>query len=165
MKTKLIMHSPFKLIIQMSGAPGSGKSSIANLLAQSELINAVVINHDLIKSFFLELDMSLDQAAKLAYRLDWTLAEDMIKQGRSVIIDSVCNYNELINDGIALARKYGYDYKYIECKVGDIDLLDRRLQTRTSLRSQRTGVNRPPAGATPRRTHSRPAPDPQCRPA
>ena len=148
MKTKLIMHSPFKLIIQMSGAPGSGKSSIANLLAQSELINAVVINHDLIKSFFLELDMSLDQAAKLAYRLDWTLAEDMIKQGRSVIIDSVCNYNELINDGIALARKYGYDYKYIECKVGDIDLLDRRLQTRTSLRSQRTGVNRPPAGAS-----------------
>jgi predicted kinase len=135
------MH-PRKLLIQMSGSPGSGKSTVAKLLAQS--IDGVVINHDLIKSFFLENEMSFDQSAKLAYSLDWRLAEDMIKQGRSVIIDSVCNYPEVLDRGTALAQQYGYDYKYVECRVDNLDLLDRRLQNRVSLRSQRTGVNHPP---------------------
>lgn len=116
------MHLPRKLLIQMSGAPGSGKSTVANLLAQS--IGGVVVNHDLIKSFFLENDILFDQSAKMAYRFDWILAEDMIRQGRNVIIDSTCNYNEVLEQGIALARQYGYDYRCIECRVDDIDLLD-----------------------------------------
>lgn len=86
-----------KFLIQMSGAPGSGKSTLANLLAKS--INGVVINHDLIKSFFLENDNDFEQAAKLAYRLDRVLAEDLMKQGRNVIIDSVCNYEEVLEAG------------------------------------------------------------------
>ncbi|TVY34094.1 hypothetical protein LSUB1_G006173 [Lachnellula subtilissima] len=126
----------------MSGGPGSGKSTIANLLAQS--IDGVVINHDLIKSFFLENGMLFDQAAKFAYGLDWRLAEDLIKQGRSVILDSVCNYNETLDRGTALAKLYGYEYKYVDCRVDDVDLLDRRLQSRVSLRSQRTGMDCPP---------------------
>ena len=140
------MHLPRKLLIQMSSAPGSGKSTVANLLAQS--IDGVVINHDLIKSFFLEVDISFDQSAKLTYRFDWILAEDMIKQGRNVIIDSTCNYNEVLDQGTALARQYGYDYRYVECRVDDVDLLHRRLCNRVSLRSQRTGVNRPPPDAS-----------------
>lgn len=68
----------------------------------------------------------------------------MIKQGRSVIIDSTCNYDEVLNQGTALARQYGYSYKYIECRVDDIDMLDRRLRDRVSLRGRRTGVNHPP---------------------
>ena len=81
----------------MSGAPGSGKSTVANLLAKS--IDGVVINHDLINSFSLENDISFDQSAKLTYRFDWVLAEDMIKQGRNVIIDSTCNYDEVLDPG------------------------------------------------------------------
>lgn len=140
------MHLPRKLLIQMSGAPGSGKSTVARLLAQ--LIDAVVINHDLIKSFFLENDISFDQSAKLTYRFDWLLAEDMIKQGRNVIIDSTCNYNEVLNQGTALARQYGYNYQYFECRVDDVDLLDRRLRNRIPLRSQRTGVSCTPPDAS-----------------
>lgn len=144
------MHLPRKVLIQMSGAPGSGKSTLANLLSQS--IDGVVINHDLIKSFFLENDILFEQSAKLTYRFDWILAEDMIKQGRNVIIDSTCNYIEVLDQGTALARQYGYDYKYVECRVADIDLLDYRLRNRAPLRSQRTGVDRPPpdvSGALP----------------
>lgn len=136
------MSLPRKVIIQMSGAPGSGKSTVAKLVAQ--LIDGVVINHDLIKSFFLDADISFDQSAKLSYRFDWVLAEDMIKQGRSVIIDSTCNHDELLDNGAALAQKYGYDYKYVECKVQDFELLDQRLRDRVPLRSQRTGVYCPP---------------------
>lgn len=140
------MNLPRKLFVQMSGAPGSGKSTMAKLLAQS--IDGVVINHDLIKSFFLENDIFFDESAKLTYRFDWVLAEDMIKQGRSVIIDSICNYNEVLEQGTALARRYGYDYKYVECRIDNIDLLDQRLCSRVSQRSQRTGVNRPPPDAS-----------------
>jgi hypothetical protein len=82
--------------------------------------------------------------AKLTYNLQWTLAEDVIKQGRTVIIGSTCNYKETLTQGTALAERYGFEYKHVECKVNDIDLLDQRLQSRVSLRSQRKGVNVPP---------------------
>ncbi|KAI0447707.1 hypothetical protein F4803DRAFT_545764 [Xylaria telfairii] len=136
------MGAPAKFLIQMSGPPGSGKSTLARLLARA--INGVVINHDLIKAFFLESSFSFQDSSRLTYRLDWALAEDMIQQGRSVIIDSVCNYDEVLDRGTALAEKYGCTYRYVECRVEDMDLLDRRLRDRTPLRSQRTGVNEPP---------------------
>lgn len=139
------MHLPRKLLIQMSGAPGSGKCTVANLLAPP--IDAVVVNHDRIKAFFLESNAFFDQSGKLTYRLDWILAEGIIKQGWSVIIDCPCNFHEIIEQGTALARKYGYDYKYVECKVNYTDLLDRRLRNRVPLRSQRTGVDVPPPDA------------------
>jgi predicted kinase len=136
------MTSPRKLFIQMSGAPASGKSTIANLLAQS--INGIVINHDLIKSFFLSNSILFPNSAKLAYDFDRVLAEDMMKQGHNVIMDSTCNYSEVLEQGTALARQYGYDYYYLECRVDDVDLLDGRLRNRVALRSQRTGVEIPP---------------------
>ena len=115
---------------------------MAELLAQS--INGVIINHDLIKSFFLEKDISFNESSKLTYGLDWVLAEDMIKQKRNIVMDSICNYNEVLEQGTALARRYGYDYRYVECRVKDIDLLDRRLRDRVPMRCQLTGVTRPP---------------------
>lgn len=137
---------PSKLFIQMSGAPGSGKSTTANLLAKR--INAITIPHDVIKSALLEDSfVSFDTAAKMAYRTDWALAEALIQQGRSVIIDSVCNYQETLDQGRGLALKYEYEYWYLEIRsdVNDLDLLDERLRTRVPLRAQRTGIlARPP---------------------
>ena len=136
---------PGKIFIQMSGAPGSGKSTTAKLLARS--INAVVIDHDVLRSTALEHEITLDKAAKLAYDLGWALSEDILKQERNVIIDSPCNYQETLDRGTALARRHGYTYWYVECKVDDIGLLDERLRKRAPMRSQRTGVNRPPPDA------------------
>lgn len=140
------MSSSRKMLVQMAGAPGSGKSTVANLLAQS--INGVVISHDLIKSFFLENDICFEKASKLTYDFDWVLAEDLIKQGRNVIIDSTCYYEQIVEQGSALARKYGLAYEYIECKVGDLEVLDGRLRSREPMRSQRAAIDRPPPDAT-----------------
>lgn len=129
----------------MSGAPGSGKSTMAKLLRQS--IGGVVVDHDILRSSFLEAEVPFDKAAKHAYELQWTLAEDMMKQGLAVFMDSVCNYEQVLNQGSALAKKYGYTYWYVECQVKDIDLLDKRLRARDPLPSQRTGVELPPAAA------------------
>ncbi|KFY55366.1 hypothetical protein V497_07009 [Pseudogymnoascus sp. VKM F-4516 (FW-969)] len=132
-------------IIQLSGPPGSGKSTIARSLAPH--LNAVVINHDLLKSFFLSLSHPFDESAKLAYRLDWVLAADLLAQGRSVIVDSVCNYAELFEKGEEVAAECGARYRFVRCKVGDVEVLERRLRGRVAMRSQRTGIEKPPVDA------------------
>ncbi|RFU74583.1 atp-binding [Trichoderma arundinaceum] len=140
-------QTPHKLFIQMSGAPGSGKSTMAKMLGCS--IDGVIIDHDVIRSTLLKAStpFAFDQAAALAYQLQWALAQDMMKQGRSIIIDSTCNFQEVLDQGSALAKQYGFTYWYVECKVQDIDLLDQRLRSRDPMASQRTGVDCPPAAA------------------
>jgi predicted kinase len=128
----------------MSGAPGSGKSTLANLLAHS--LNGIVIDHDLIRSF-LSTSIPFSQSAQLSYSFQWVLASDILKQGRSVIVDSTCNYDETVNQGMALAKQCGVEYKYVECRVEDVELLDRRLRGRVPMRSQRSGVCLPPPDA------------------
>jgi predicted kinase len=136
-----------KLLIQMSGAPGSGKSTIARLLRPS--INGIIIDHDVLRSALLETGIvSFDQAAKQAYQLQWAQAQDFMSQGvGSVIIDSTCNYPEVVEQGTSLAACHGYTYWYIECKVDDVDLLDRRMRGRQPMASQRSAVDCPPAAA------------------
>ncbi|CZT11357.1 uncharacterized protein RAG0_15527 [Rhynchosporium agropyri] len=97
-----------KLFIQMSGAPGSGKSSMAKLLASA--IDGIVIDHDILRSSFLDADIPFHQAAKHAYDLQWRLAEDFIKQGvaHSIIIDSTCNYLEVLNRVSFLAAQHNF---------------------------------------------------------
>ncbi|KAI1111840.1 P-loop containing nucleoside triphosphate hydrolase protein [Nemania sp. NC0429] len=142
-----------KLIIQMSGAPGSGKSTIARLLRPH--INGVVIDHDVLRSSLLvssaaSTPSAFDHAAKQAYELQWALAGDLMRQGvDAVIIDSACNYAALLERGSSLAAEHGYRYWYVECRVGDgdVDLLDRRLRARPAMPSQRSAVDGPPAAA------------------
>ncbi|KFY29332.1 hypothetical protein V493_02398 [Pseudogymnoascus sp. VKM F-4281 (FW-2241)] len=129
----------------MSGAPGSGKSTIAQHLARS--LGGTVINHDLLKTFFLDTQHAFDEAAKLAYRLDWVLAEDLLKQGHSVVIDSVCNYAELVERGEGMAREYGVLYRFVECRVEEMEVLEGRLRGRVAMRSQRKGIECPPMDA------------------
>jgi predicted kinase len=143
------MNQRRKVIIQMSGPPGSGKSTTAKPLGKA--LDAIIIDNDMIKSFFLESDIfahnedPFDQSAKLAYKFQWVLAEDMVKQGRSVIMDCVCNFSPVLENGSALAKKFGFAYQYVEITTNSMELLDQRLQQRVPLRSQRTGVYRPPA--------------------
>ena len=129
----------------MSGAPGSGKSTIAALLRQ--WIGGVVIDHDVLRSSLLKSGIPFGQAAQHAYQLQWALAQNFIKQDLIVIIDSICNYQNVLDQGSALAKQYNYTYWYVECRVQDIDLLDQRLRFRDSMMSQPTGIDRPPAAA------------------
>jgi predicted kinase len=130
----------------MSGAPGSGKSTVARLLRPR--INGIIIDHDVLRSALLEAAIiPFDDAAKQAYLLQWKLAEDFMNQGVSVIVDSTCNYPEVLERGTTLAARHGYDYWYVECQVGDIDLLNERLRNRSGMLSQRSAVDCPPVAA------------------
>lgn len=66
-----------------------------------------------------------------------------------MIIDSTCNYQECLDTGMELAEKFGVRYVYVEyrVKVEDIGVSDERLSGREGMRSQRSGVARPPVDA------------------
>lgn len=146
MATEETSQTTQKLFIQMSGAPGSGKSTVARLLGRS-IWNTVVIDHDVLRSALLDSNMPFEEAAKHAYQLQWKLAQDLMEQSFNVIVDSTCNFQTILDQGSALAKHYGYSFWYVECKVGDIDVLDHRLGKRHAMKSQRTGVHNPPAAA------------------
>lgn len=132
-----------QLFIQMSGAPGSGKTTIADSLARR--IGAVVIDHDVTKSALLAANVPVDLAGVASYQVLGAMAQHLLRQGFHVIFDSPCYYRELLERGQQLAQAAGANYLYIECRVADLDELDRRLCTRPSLPSQVTSVYSSPA--------------------
>ena len=58
----------------MLGASGPVKSNMVTLPT-----DRVAIDHDLIKSFFLENNTSLNQSPKMMRPFDWIPVEDMVK--------------------------------------------------------------------------------------
>ena len=127
--------------VQTSGFPGSGKSTLSRQIAKRT--GAVIIDHDIVKSALLTSfkdisDISIDEKrmGKVAYKIDWSLIDFHLSQGQSVILDSPCFYQEMIDKGRALADKYHTSYKYIECFLNDFQETNHRLKSRDRLVSQ-----------------------------
>jgi predicted kinase len=129
----------------MSGAPGAGKSTIAAEL--SRRYRMVSIDHDLVKSTLLQEGGTFPDAGRAGYRIVTSLAESILEQGHTVIIDSPCFYRELLDNGEAIAQRRDARYLYIECRLDDLDEIDRRLRSRSPRRSQRSSVDGPPPDA------------------
>ncbi|MFU2032892.1 ATP-binding protein [Bacillus wiedmannii] len=100
-------------LLQMSGFPGSGKSTVSKYIAK--LTGAVIVDHDVLKS---------------------ALIDSYLEQGHSVILDSPCLYEGMVEKGIKLSNKHGVKYKYIECYLNDMEEINHRLQTRKRMVSQ-----------------------------
>lgn len=124
--------------IQMSGFPGSGKSTLSREIAKQ--LKAVIVDHDIVKSSLMEslLDVPIDPrlAGRVSYNIDWSLVDFYLSQGHNVILDSPCLYDELIEKGITLSEKYQVKYKYVECYLNDMKEVNRRLQNRQKMISQ-----------------------------
>ncbi|MBN3554037.1 ATP-binding protein [Fictibacillus nanhaiensis] len=124
--------------VQMSGFPGSGKSTLAREIAKET--GAVIIDHDVVKTALLQsiAEASIDarSAGAVSYHIDWSLIDSMLSQGRSVIFDSPCLYEEMIEKGTSLTKKYGVTYKYVECYLDNRNEINRRLKSRDRMISQ-----------------------------
>ena len=132
-------------LLQMAGTSGTGKSTLAQKIAQQTA--AVVIDYDVIKSAALEAGTSWDMSGRVGYRASRAIASSLLEQGISVILDSPCRFEFIVNGGLALAAQYHIPYAFIECLLTDEDELRRRIQSRKPQRSQRVAFDKPPIDA------------------
>ena len=126
--------------VQMSGFPGSGKSVLSQEIAKQ--FGAIIVDHDIVKSALMnsidETPIDPKLAGKISYNIDWSLVDFYFSQGHNVILDSPCLYDELIEKGLSLTEKYKVKYKYVECRLDDINEINRRLNERERMVSQIT---------------------------
>ncbi|ASJ48804.1 AAA family ATPase [Bacillus cereus] len=124
--------------VQMSGFPGSGKSTLSRQIAKRT--GAIIIDHDIVKSALLnsieEVSINANLAGKISYNIDWSLIEFYLSQGQAVIFDSPCLYEEMVKKGTDLSEKYNVKYKYVECYIDDMDEINFRLKNRERMISQ-----------------------------
>jgi predicted kinase len=129
--------------LQMSGFPGTGKSTLAREIGKRT--GAVVIDHDVVKSALLlsleEGTLDPNLAGNISYNIDWSLLDYQLSQGNSVVFDSPCFYEEMIEKGTGLAKKYNVAYKYVECSLKDFHLVNERLRNRDRMISQFSEAN------------------------
>lgn len=121
-------------VIQMHGEPGSGKSTLARALAQNS--DFVVLDKDLVKSGLLVSGVPEAVAGPAAYEAHFRLAEDLLRQGHSVVLDSPCYWEEIERRGRGLSSQASARYVMIETICPDRDEIARRLQRRVRLESQ-----------------------------
>ncbi|MBQ0741336.1 hypothetical protein J9332_44400, partial [Aquimarina celericrescens] len=69
-------------------------------------------------------------AGSISYDIEWALIDFHLSQGHSVILDSPCFYEEMLEKGQSLSKKHQANYKYIECYLEDFIEINRRLKTR-----------------------------------
>ena len=69
--------------VQMSGFPGSGKSTLSRQIAKRT--KAVIIDHDIVKSSLLHsregIPMDPKLAGKISYNIDWSLIDFSFRKG------------------------------------------------------------------------------------
>lgn len=126
------------MLVQMAGAPGSGKSTVARGLAAA--LGFAVLDHDVSKTALLDADRPFDAAGRESYAVLLAFADDLLGQRLGVIIDSPCYYDTLLSAGQSMAARHGVPYRYVEC-VADMSTLDDRLRSRSRRPSQVQAVD------------------------
>ena len=100
------MHGPH--LIVLSGLPGSGKSTIAELLAKR--LRLPIFSVDPIQSAIVEAGIARSfETGLAAYLVAATLADEQLKVGGSVIIDAVNAEEEGKDVWRGLAKKHGIE--------------------------------------------------------
>lgn len=121
-------------LLQMAGFPGSGKSTLAKEIARHR--DVVVIDRDVVKSSMMESGVGLDIVNNASYNVVFSLSKYYLNIKKNVIIDTPCFYDRILENGIEIAKTFGAEYKYIECRLEDFDEVSSRLRTRECSVSQ-----------------------------
>lgn len=134
------------MLVQLSGVPGSGKSTLARSMAAAT--GLVVVDTDVLKSSLIGSGVSVTAAGAVTYAAALALARDLLEQGRSVVLDSPCRYEALLDSGQAAAGACGARYAFIELWVADWSVVLDRLDQRSARSSQVASATEPVPGTS-----------------
>jgi predicted kinase len=120
-------------LLQMAGQPGSGKSALARLIANRT--GAVVLDKDVLKTAALDAGADEQLSGPVAYETFFALANHLLGQELSVVLDSPSFWESIPARGSSIAAERMVPYYFIECICPDRSELARRLRERPRLRS------------------------------
>ena len=123
-----------QFLVQMAGTSAAGKSTLAAAIGRAT--GAVVIDKDIIKGGMLDGGVPEEIAGPTAYEVFFDLGCSLLAQGFSVVMDSPANFTRIRKWGAQAAASAGACYYIIRCVLGDLDELQRRMDTRAVRSSQ-----------------------------
>ena len=121
-------------LVMFAGLPGTGKSSLARVVARS--LRAVYLDKDTIKDCAVTLAAEVGLvdgetlAGPLSYELLIGLARDNLTLGHSVLLDSPAGFARFRDKVKRLAQTVRAELRLVECICTDEQLLRQRIEAR-----------------------------------
>jgi predicted kinase len=116
------------MLIILGGLPGLGKTAIARELAR--LIGAVHLRIDSIEQAIRTSGVGSQHLNDAGYRVAYAVAEDNLRNGRTVIADSVNPIHVTREAWVGVANSAHVEAIEIEVTCSDVDEHRRRVETR-----------------------------------
>ena len=115
------------MLIAMAGLPGTGKSTIGQVVAAR--LGIPVVPVDPIETAILQAGIAKDQPTGLAaYLVAETLAERVLVAGTGVLVDAVNAVAPAREQWVALGERLGEPVRFIEVVCSDPDLHRSRIE-------------------------------------
>jgi predicted kinase len=112
----------------MAGLPGTGKSLIAEGLARA--LVAAAFSIDPIEAAMWRAGLSRDATGVAAYMVAATMAEELLRLGRMVVIDAVNPVEAPRAMWRSLAGRLDVRLRVVECVCSDLDVHRQRVEGR-----------------------------------
>jgi predicted kinase len=113
--------------IVMRGYPGTGKSTIARLLAAA--LHAPLIDRDIIRQMAVDLFGNQPQVGQFSYELLFALAREQLRLGLSVVVDTPLTYRTTYDQCKELAQAFHTPMLVVHCQCPP-EVQKRRLEGR-----------------------------------
>jgi predicted kinase len=113
--------------IVMRGFPGTGKSTIARLLAAA--LHAPLIDRDIIRQTAVDVFGELPQVGQFSYELMFALAREQLGFGLSVVVDTPLTYHTTYEQCKELAQSFHTPMLVVHCQCPP-EVQKRRLEGR-----------------------------------